>query len=242
MVTIINSESPQTNRRRQEWENQRAVVGHYEQQLQELKSKQQSLFRSLSRGFNGNIKHTVAHVTAITQACQDIETVEHLIRDQSNHTKAKRYDYLASLIEDDERVLIQAQEEHRGAYHRLANINPLEIKGIQTEQALIRLSNERINLLQKDIETRAHEMNELAAAAQRFREGSECVSEGTMVSGGKGKNKVKEQSPASMVGSATPKHLLFPSVPAAILQESPLYIIEDGDESSLDDGGKLGFS
>lgn len=100
VATIIDSKSPQSNVRRQEWENQRAVLLHYEEQLKELKSKQQSLFCSLSRGFNGDKKCTVAHVTAITRACQDIETVERHIREQSSHTKAKRYDYLASLIED----------------------------------------------------------------------------------------------------------------------------------------------
>ena len=243
-ASTFDSDVAPTNLRRLEWENQRAVVVHYEQQVNELKSKQRSLFRSLSKGFNGDIKRTVVHVTAITRAGQDIETVERRIRDHSNHMKAKRYDYLASLIEDDQRVLIEAQEKHKGAQERLANIDPLEISGIQTEQGLIRLCKERIDLLQRDIETRAHEMNELAAVAQRFRdEGSECVSEGTVVvktsGGGKGKKRVKEQSPDR---GLVPKHHLFPSVPTAIAQETcqlRMPVTEDVNKSSSDAKGEL---
>ena len=137
----------------------------------------------------------------------------------------------------------------------------METEGILTEQGLIRLSLERINLLHKDIETRAHEMNELAAVAQRFREeGSDCVSEGTMVvktsggkgkkrapegsdrfsegtmvvktSGGKGKKRAPQLSAGSIDGGSVPKQLLFPRLPAAVAQESQLYRTEDVKESS----------
>src|SRR5260221_11344787 len=124
-ASTFDSDVAPTNLRRLEWENQRAVVVHYEQQVNELKSKQRSLFRSLSKGFNGDIKRTVVHVTGITRAGQDIETVERRIRDHSNHMKAKRYDYLASLIEDGQGVLIQAHAKPKGSQERLGNTHPL---------------------------------------------------------------------------------------------------------------------
>lgn len=219
---MLDSESPQTNFRCREWENQTAVVTHYGLQLKELKEKQRSLFRSLSTGFNGNLKRTVANVTAITQACKDIETVETRIRDLSNHAKAKRCDYLASLTEDDQRVLSDsALDAQRGAQERLATIDPMEIAGIQTEQGLIRVSKERISLLQKAIAGRAHEMNELAGVAQRLRdEGSESVSDETVVTkrcGQKGKKraqKSQKQPPASIaVPNRVMQGLTFATVP-----------------------------
>ena len=184
----------------------------------------------------------MAHVTAITRASKDIKTVETRIRDLSNHAKAKRCDYLASLTEDDQRVLSEALDAQRGAQERLATIDPKEIVGIQTEQGLIRVSKERISLLQKAIASRAHEMNELAAVAHRLREeGSESVSDGTVVtkrSGQKGKKKVQEsqrQLPGSIAGGSIPKHVLFPSVPMVIGQASHLHMTEE--EEPEDCGG-----
>ena len=238
-LNILDSESPQTYRHRQEWEKQTAIVTHYALQVKEMKAKQRSLFRSLSTGFNGNLKRTVAHVTAIHRACKDIEIVEALIGDLSNHAKAKRCDYLASLTEDDQRVLIEAEDAQRGAQERLATIDPKEIAGIQTEQALIRVSKERISLLQTSIAGHAHEMNELAAVAQRLRdEGSESVSDGTVVtkrSGQKGKKRAqpaqesKRQLPGTVAGDSIPKYL-FPSVPTVIAEAAHLHIAEEPDE------------
>jgi hypothetical protein len=218
---------------------------HYEQQLKDLKSMQQSLFCALSKGFNGDLKLTVAHVTAITRASQDIERIQPGIRDLSNHTKAKRCDYLTSLNEDDQRVLIEAEEQLKGAQERLASIDPNEIGGIQTEQALIRLSKKRIDLLQKEIEARAHEVNELASVAQRIGdEGSEGVSEGTVVAKtcGKGKKRAKEQSPG-IHGRAISMPLPLAGVHfyAGLAHKSQLSIVapEDSKQDSRDAQSEL---
>jgi hypothetical protein len=242
-LMIFDGESPETKVRRQEWEKQNAVVLHYEDQLKQLKLKQQSLFRSLSRGFEGDLKHTVAYVTAITRAYEDIETVEGHIRDLSNHAKAKRCEYLVSRDEDDQRVLTDARKALKEAQDRLETIDAMDITGIQSGQAMIRLSKERIRLVQKDIELRAHEMNELAGAAQRLPDdGSEYIPESakTVERGGKGKKKVsRDRSHALQVGSVDVQiRPQFPGVQAAIGPEVHCQATEGSSESSSDSGGE----
>ena len=161
-----DGESSPTAGHRCEWEKQRAVVGHFEQQLEVLKSKQRSLVHTLSNGLNGDLKATIAHVSAITRALQDIEALEARVRDRSRHANARRWDYLMSRNSDDERVLAEALGTLMAAKDRLEEIDPTEINGIQTEQATIRLTKERVAVLQNAIAARAQELVELAALAK----------------------------------------------------------------------------
>ena len=124
--TFMEVESPQTRTRRREWENQKAIASHFEEQLKQLKSKQQSLFRSLSEGFRGNLKRTMAHVTAVSQAHKDIEALEGNVTNLSNNAMVKRWEYLTSCNEDDQHVMIEAQERLNEAQERLANTDPME--------------------------------------------------------------------------------------------------------------------
>lgn len=194
--TCVDLESRLTSLRRQDWENQRGIMAHFEQQLKQLKSKQQALFRSLSFGFNGNLRRTKAHIAGIIQSCRDVETLESRIRDHSNHAKAKCWDYLASRNEDDQLVLIEAQKTLKGAQERLADIDPMDTWGIQTEQGIIRISKERIALLFKGIAIHSQEMNELAPVAKLQADGGEHVpdkferSEAAENTNAKGKMKV----------------------------------------------------
>lgn len=170
-TSVINTESQQTGVLRRDWENQLGTLAHYEQQRKQLQSKQQSLFQSLSEGFAGDLKSTRAHVIAISRTCKDIETVGSYITAISNHAKAKQYEFLTSCNEDDHFVMVDAQDTLKGAQERLENTDPGETEVIQREQAMIRLTKQRIGLLQTAIEERAHTMNELAALAKALPDG-----------------------------------------------------------------------
>ena len=177
------------------------------------------------------------------------------IEERSSHAKAIRWEYLTSCNEDDQRVMIEAQEVLAGALERLGNADPLETHAIQSEQATIRLSKERITLLRNNIEVRAHEMNQLAAVARRLpKDGSDYVpgetdqSEKAEGSRRKGKKKVvtqtKKPTPRAAVSLAggdgsnansVPIHIPFPSVQAAIVQ---VPMINDVEASSPEEEGE----
>ena len=162
----FDTESPQTSVCRREWENQKAVVDHFERQLKQVKSNQQSLFQSLSNGFQGDLKKTIAHVIAISQTCKDLESLQAKITKISADTNTKQWAWIVSCNEDDHNVLREAQTGLKEAQERLADTDPLNTMGIQTEQGWIRLYKERIGLLNKNLEARTLEMNKLAAIAK----------------------------------------------------------------------------
>ena len=167
----------------------------------------------------------------IIQSCKDIETLESRIRDHSNHAKVKRRDYLASRNEDDQLVLIEAQETLKGAQERLADIDPVDTRGIQTEQGIIRLSKERIALLLKDITTHSQE---LAAVAKLQADGGGHVLDGSEQSeaaeSSSAKGKVKE------VQKSSDLRLRVPCVAAAIPQ--PL-VTQMSEGTSQKDQGEI---
>jgi hypothetical protein len=107
--TRFEVESVKTSHLRQESETQNAAILHFTDQLNQLKSKRQSLLQELSYGLNGDFKRTLAHVAAIHRACADIGVVDGCISDHSNHAKAKCLDYLRSRNEDVEQVLINRE-------------------------------------------------------------------------------------------------------------------------------------
>jgi len=260
-----DGESSLTAGHRCEWEKQRAVVGHFEQQLKVLKSKQRTLVHTLSNGLDGDVKATIAHVSAITRALQDIETLEARVRDRSLHANARRWDYLMSRNSDDERVLAEAQGTLMAAKGRLEEIDPTEINGIRTEQAMIRLSKERVALLQNAIAARAQEMEELAALAKLCQtgldnkdefdpEGSCEPSEGGVGTGQKGKKKTNngkrkrlgKKSPGTeAIGDRDGSHqagvdtdLTPPVVHRSLSPSLPPPMIGTSDTGSSDDAGE----
>lgn len=192
---VQDGESQETAYLRRQWEEKQTVLNHFESQLEELRRKQRSLIRALSNGFNGNIKAVISHMSAVTRALEDIESLESQVRGHSTDVKEKRRLYLSALNDDDHRVLVEAQGLLNQAKERLEDIDPTEVNGIQTELGIIRLSKTRVALLQKTISGRAHEMEELAASTEGLTEAvdnddtQELSSEVGDSTDGKGKKK-----------------------------------------------------
>lgn len=232
--TSFEVESPKTRVLRLEWETQNSIVVHFNDQLNQVKSKQRFLFRALANGFNGDLQRTLGFVAAIGQACRDIEMVEGRISDHTKDAMAKRYDHLSSRNEDLQQVLIVAKEELLAGQDRLERIDSMQRQGIEAEQAMIRLARERITLLERDIQAQAREMNELATVTKKppDQEGSEPSDSRSR----KGKKKAQEKQEGirkeSHEGGKTLASTFVPSVAPSIA--SPAVMTSVSEELSND--------
>jgi hypothetical protein len=176
-------------------------------------------------------------MAGIIQSCKDIETLESRIRNHSNHAKVKRWDYLASRNEDDQLVLIEAQETLKGAQERLADIDPVDTRGIQTEQGIIRISKERIALLLKDITTHSQEMEKLTAVTKLQADGGGHILDGSERSEAAESSSAKGKMKVHGVQKSSNLRLGAPCVAAAIPQ--PLVIQTSEGTSQKDQGENL---